>query len=185
MTSIDRDPAERAASQLSTLIAEYNIARAYSVGLTDDLNEDEITWRPHEESSAIAWHLGHQAAVNHYMLRNLTAAEPSLNARFDAVFDSATPERQRGELAPVEQILEFREAVAMSTHSVLERIAGRAVGAPAQLSIIASGLMRAVINHEYQHDTWILEVRDTIGSPLSPAQPSPRVCNVEGYWFLP
>ena len=177
-------PKERITAELDSLVAEYNTARTYSVGLIEGLTEEEVAWRPHEESSAIGWHLGHQAAVNHYMLRNLTAAEPSINVRFDSFFDSANPERQRGDLAPLEQILDFRTTVARSTHSVMERIREGAVGAPEQLSVIASGLLKAVINHEYQHDTWIAEVRETIGHPTAPTPPSERVCDIEGYWVL-
>jgi hypothetical protein len=181
---MDEHPREQLDAELDALVREYTTARTYSVGLIDGLTEEEVAWRPHEESSAIGWHLGHQAAVNHYMLRNLTAAEPSINVRFDAFFDSANPERQRGELAPLEQILDFRTSVERSTHSVMERIRAGAVGAPEQLSVIASGLLKAVINHEYQHDTWIAEVRETIGRPIAAAPPSERVCDIEGYWVL-
>ncbi len=63
--------------ELDGLLREYDRARAYTDQLWKDLTPDEVTWRPDENSSAIGWHLGHQAHVAHFMIRNLTAAEPS------------------------------------------------------------------------------------------------------------
>ena len=64
---------------LETLRVEYDLARRYTQSLYDDLSDSEIQWRPEPKSSGIGWHLGHQAAVTHLMLRNLIAGEPSLN----------------------------------------------------------------------------------------------------------
>ena len=83
---------------IEELLVEYDRALAYTDSLWHDLSEEELHWRPHEESSAIGWHLGHQAAVAHFMVRNLTAAEPSIDAELDALMDSATPEPDRGAL---------------------------------------------------------------------------------------
>ncbi|MDT0547474.1 MULTISPECIES: DinB family protein [Streptomyces] len=49
--------------ELEALLREYDRARAYTDELWKDLTPDEVTWRPHENSSAIGWHLGHQAHV--------------------------------------------------------------------------------------------------------------------------
>ena len=49
--------------QIAALLREYDRARAYTDALWHDLSPDELTWRPHENSSAIGWHLGHQAHV--------------------------------------------------------------------------------------------------------------------------
>jgi DinB superfamily len=46
---------------VEALLREYDRARAYTDELWKDLSPDEVTWRPHENSSAIGWHLGHQA----------------------------------------------------------------------------------------------------------------------------
>src|SRR6516225_9094951 len=62
--------------ELQALLYEYDRARTYTDELWKDHTPDEVTWRPHENSSAIGWHLGHQAHVAHFMIRNLTAAEP-------------------------------------------------------------------------------------------------------------
>lgn len=169
---------------LDRLLDEYRHARRHTTRLIDDLDEAAIRWRPHEDSSAIGWHLGHQAAVNHFMVRNLTAAEPSIDPKFDRLFDSATPERDRGDLPLFGETLAYREAIAASTEAIIARIAAGDVGAPRQLATIATGLLRAVVNHEYQHDTWILEVRHTIGHPLEPPAPSNGVVEIEGYWVL-
>lgn len=69
--------------ELQELLREYDRARAYTDELWKDLTPDEVTWRPHESSSAIGWHLGHQAHVAHFMIRNLTAAEPSPDPESD------------------------------------------------------------------------------------------------------
>ena len=168
---------------LRKLLAEYNLARAYSEALIAELDPDQVTWRPHENSSAIGWHLGHQAVVTHFMVRNLTAAEPSFNAAFDSVFDSATVEPDRGALPPVDGILAYRSAIASSTAAIIGRIADGDVGAPEQLTLIAQGLLRSVINHEYQHDAWVLEVRDTMLDSPAPRPGSNHLLDVEGYWM--
>lgn len=173
-----------AALGLGDLLDEYAAAQAYSLALVEGLTDDQVSWRPNDNSSAIGWHLGHQAAVNHFMVRNLTAAEVSFDKEFDALFDSATPEPGRGTLPPLAEIVAYRNQIAASTRSVIERISSGAVGAPAQLSAIADGLLRAVTNHEYQHATWVGEVRNTFIDTPIPTPASERVIDVEGYWMV-
>jgi hypothetical protein len=56
------------------------------------------------------------------------------------------------------------------------------VGAPSQLRIVARHLLVALINHEYQHDQWIGEVRSRdLGHDLPPAPDSHRLTRVDGY----
>ena len=170
---------------LTDLLAEYDRALAWTESLHADLTADEVAWRPHEESSAIGWHLGHQAAVAHFMVRNLTAAEPSPDPELDALMDSATPERQRGALPELERLLDYRSAVAERVRFRIERIDAGDVGAPAQLRVIAGTLLTAVINHEYQHSTWIGEVRrDAHGRELPDKPVSPLLTEIEGYLIL-
>ena len=144
---------------IEELLVEYDRALAYTDSLWHDLSEEELHWRPHEESSAIGWHLGHQAAVAHYMVRNLTAAEPSPDPSLDGLMDSATPERERGDLPGRDRLGAYRTAVADRVRFRTRAIARGDVGAPAQLAVIARGLLTAVVNHEYQHAQWVGEVR--------------------------
>lgn len=169
---------------LSVLLDEYDASTEYSLALVEGLDSDNLAWRPDENSSAIAWHLGHQGAVGHFMLRNLTAAEVTFNADFDAVFDSATPEPGRGALPPIDEIIGYRRSVSESIHRVINRIDSGDVGAPAQLRLIASGLMCAVVNHEYQHAKWVGEVRATMISTPAPEPDSDRLIDVDGYWMI-
>src|SRR5918996_3666427 len=97
--------------ELTILGDEYDLARRYTQSLYEDLSAAEVQWRPGPKSSGIAWHLGHQAAVNHFLLRNLLAAEPSLNPQFDALFDAANPEEKRGDLPSLAEIVAYRETV--------------------------------------------------------------------------
>lgn len=90
--------------EIDALLREYDRARAYTDQLWKDLSPQEITWRPEEDSSAIGWHLGHQAHVAHFMVRNLTAAEPSPDPELDDLLDSARPERLRGSLPAIERL---------------------------------------------------------------------------------
>ena len=166
------------------IVGEYDLARAYTRGLYADLAEDEITWRPCADSSGIGWHLGHQAAVNHFLVRNLLSAEPSLDPALDALFDAATPERDRGGLPSIAVTTRYREAVAAATHAVIERVLAGRVGAPAQLRHVLARVLTGAINHEYQHDTWICEVREVIGRPPAPPPASVNVTLLEGYWVL-
>ncbi len=68
---------------LRDLLGELDQAVAYTEDLQVGLTPEQIAWRLEPESSGIGWHLGHQGAVAHYMLRNMTAAEPSINADID------------------------------------------------------------------------------------------------------
>lgn len=172
------------APSLTRLLHLYNDARTYSLALTTDLSEEQVNWRPHTQASAIGWHLGHQAAVNHYLVRNLTAAEPSFDRHLDALFDSATPEPERGNLPSFERVVDYRNQVADSTHATVSKIISGDVGAPGQLGLIADGLLRAVINHEYQHAAWIKEVRETLVDTPSPSPSHEHLSNIEGYWMV-
>jgi hypothetical protein len=136
---------------IELLLREYDRARAYTDDLWRDLTAEEVVWRPHENFSAIGWHLGQQAHVAHFMVRNLTAAEPSSDPALDAVMDSATPEPGRGGLPDLGWMAAFRQNAARSVHRRIGDIRDGKVGAPAQLSVVAKVVMAAVINHEYQH----------------------------------
>lgn len=167
---------------LIDLLAEYERALDYTERLWADLGPDEVTWRPNAESSAIGWHLGHQAAVAHYMVRNLTAAEPPLDPALDQLMDSATPESDRGQLPGVERLRWFREEAAERLRFRIGNIVAGDVGAPDQLTRIAIGLVTAVTNHEYQHSQWISEVRSRdLGHDLPPRPSSDRLIEIDGY----
>ncbi|MFG2546472.1 DinB family protein [Streptomyces sp. NPDC048594] len=171
--------------ELQALLREYDRARSYTDELWRDLAPDEVIWRPHEDFSAIGWHLGHQAHVAHFMIRNLTAAEPSPDPALDAVMDSANPEQFRGALPTVRRLGDYRETVAERVHARIGDIAAGKVGAPTQMTIVATHLLTALINHEYQHDQWIGEVRaEHLGHAL-PADPdSDQVRRIDGYLVL-
>ena len=149
------------------------------------MSDDEIHWRPVPKSSAIGWHLGHQAAVAHFMVRNLTAAEPSPDPSLDGVMDGATEETQRGDLPPVERIVSYRDAVAERVRFWVNRIDSGEVGAPEQLRRIAENMMIAIINHEYQHSQWIGEVRNDQFRYALPDRPtSDNLVTVDGYLMV-
>ncbi|MCD9875917.1 DinB family protein [Streptomyces guryensis] len=167
---------------VDALLREYDRARAYTDDLWKDLTPDEVTWRPHENSSAIGWHLGHQAHVAHFMIRNLTAAEPSPDPELEVLMDSANPEKFRGTLPTVKRLAEFRETVAERVHARIGDIAAGRVGAPTQLTIVAAHLLTSLINHEYQHDQWISEVRaGDLGHALPCDPDSEHLRRVDGY----
>jgi hypothetical protein len=99
--------------------------------------------------------------------------------------DSATPERDRGDLPSFDRIREYRSVVAERVHYRVGQIDDGAVGAPSQLRVIASTLLIALINHEYQHSKWIGELRsDTFGLEASPLPTSPRLSTIDDYVVL-
>lgn len=170
---------------IAALLVEYDRALAYTDELWRDLKADEVAWRPVPDSSAIGWHLGHQAAVAHYMVRNLTAAEPSLDPAVDALMDSATEERQRGDVPALDQLLGFRDTIAERVRFRAGMIDRGEVGAPAQLRRIAETMMTAIVNHEYQHSTWIAEVRNRdLGHDLPALPESDLLTTLDGYVIL-
>ena len=168
--------------EIAELLAEYDRARGYTDELWRDLSAEELHWRPEEEFSPIGWHLGHQAHVAHFMVRNLTAAEPSPMPDLDGVMDSANPEKLRLPLPTPARLGEFRDTVAKRVHARLEAIGAGEVDAPAHLKIVAQTLLTAIINHEYQHDKWIGEVRaGNLGHALPDGPPSDRLRTLDGY----
>lgn len=167
---------------IAELLVEHDRAIAYTDELWADLTEDEVHWRPSRQSSAIGWHLGHQAAVSHYMVRNLTAAEPPIDDALDRLMDSATAEPDRGDLPDLARLRSYRSTAAERLHLRIGNIASGDVGAPAQLSHIAVGLLLAVTNHEYQHSQWIGEVRSRdLGHALPDRPASDLITDIDGY----
>jgi len=170
---------------IEQLLDEYERALDHTASLWHDLTADQVHWRPDKESSAIGWHLGHQAAVAHFMIRNLTAAEPSIDGELDALMDSATPEPERGMLPALDRLGSYRSAVADRVRFRIGNIASGDVGAPIQLDVIARTLLVAIVNHEYQHAQWIREVRERdLGRPLPPRPTSPLLTELDGYCVL-
>ena len=170
---------------IAQLLGEYERALDHTASLWTDLTAEEVRWRPHENSSAIGWHLGHQAAVAHFMVRNLTAAEPSPDPDLDVLMDSATAEPDRGGLPTVERLGNYRDAVADRVRFRIGNIAQGDVGAPAQLDVIARTLLVAVVNHEYQHSQWIGEVRQRdLGHAMPSLPTSDLLSRIDGYCVL-
>lgn len=170
---------------IDDLLAEYDRALAHTGSLWHDLTPEEVRWRPHADFSPIGWHLGHQAAVAHFMIRNLTAAEPSPDPDIDPVMDSAHPEARRDEIPDVDRIARYRTAVTERVHVRIGDIRDGRVGAPAQLAVVARTLVTALVNHEYQHSQWIAEVRrDHLGRTLPPPPTSPLLQTIDGYTVL-
>ncbi len=169
-------------ASIAELLVEYDRALAHTDSLWRDLTVEEVHWRAGEQASAIGWHLGHQAAVAHFLVRNLTAAEALIDPELDALMDSATPEPDRGALPDLARLAGYRQIVAERVHRRIGDIDAGRVGAPDQLRVVATTLLVAVINHEYQHSTWIGEVRsDALGRPLPPAPVSDRLTEIDGY----
>lgn len=169
---------------LNVLREEYDLARRYTQSLYDDLSAADMRWRPAPKSSAIGWHLGHQAAVTHYMLRNLLDAEASLDPQLDALFDSANPEERRGDLPSLDVLLDYRDAIARRTHAHLDTIAAGTRPATRQLRQVVVPILLTLINHEYQHDCWIREMRTALGHGKADRVLSSRVMERNGYWVL-
>lgn len=169
-------------ASLDDLLSAYDQALAYTNDLWSDLTIDEVHWRADEKSSAIGWHLGHQPAVAHFMVRNLTAAEPRLDPDLDALMDSATPPVERGTLPELDHLRWYRDSVADRVRFRVRDIRDGNVGAPEQLHVIAHTLLIAVINHEYQHSKWVGEVRQAVhGHPLPDNPTSPLLSVIDGY----
>jgi hypothetical protein len=178
----DLDATHPPRHDIGRLLEEYDRALAYTDSLWSDLTDDDLRWRPHENFSPIAWHLGHQAAVSHFMVRNLTAAEPLLDPELDRLMDSATAEADRGDMPDGERLRSYRDRAAERLRVRMNDIDAGRVGAPRQLRHIAAGLLIAVINHEYQHSTWIAEVRsDHLGRSLPDRPGSDLLIELDGY----
>ena len=169
---------------LNILRNEYDLSRRYTQSLYADLSAADIHWRPAPKSSAIGWHLGHQAAVNHYMIRNLLDAEASLDPQLDVLFDSATPEEKRGELPSLAVIVDYRDAIAQRTYAHIDAILAGQRQATPQLLQAGAPILAAIINHEYQHACWIREMRAALGHDTADSVFSTQVVQLSGYWVL-
>ena len=108
-----------------------------------------------------------------------------LDPALEALADSATPERDRGNVADIAFVRDFRRTVAAKVRTRIELIDAGDVGAPTQMRSIGSVLLTALINHEYQHDRWIGEVRhDALGHHLPELPSSPHLTNLDGYLVI-
>ncbi len=171
-----------AVPDIEVLLREYDRALGYTDQLWRDLKPEELSWRPHQNFSAIGWHLGHQAHVAHFMIRNLTAAEPSPDPELDPIMDSANPEPNRERLPDLARLAAFRANAARSVHRRIGDIRDGNVGAPKQLAMVAKVVVAAVINHEYQHSQWISEVRSRdLGHALPDRPTSDLLIELDGY----
>ncbi len=172
-------------ASIAELLAEYDRACNYTDSLWLDLSPEQVVWRESDEASAIGWHVGHQAAVAHYMVRNLTAAEPPINEDLDSLLDSATAERDRGVLPDMSTLTDYRTEVSERVRFRINNIDSGNVGAPTQLRVIAQNLMIAVVNHEYQHAKWVGEVRSDVHNVDLPPDPTSELLSVvDGYFLL-
>src|SRR6478752_10861675 len=108
--------------EIPHLLAEYDRAGAYTDELWRDLTAEELHWRPEQDFSPIGWHLGHQAHVAHFMIRNLTAAEPSPAPDLDDLMDSANFESLRLPLPDARRLADFRNTVGERVHARLTAI---------------------------------------------------------------
>ncbi|CAL9280100.1 DinB family protein [Streptomyces sp. SudanB52_2052] len=99
--------------------------------------------------------------------------------------DSARPETFRGALPTIERLTAFRDTVAARVHARMNDIAGGRVAAPGRLTVVARHLFVALINHEYQHDQWIGEVRaNDLGHALPSDPDTGRVSRLDGCLVL-
>jgi hypothetical protein len=171
---------------LETMRHEYELARQYTLSLYDGLDESTIMWRPSYQGSSIGWHLGHQAAVNHHALRNWINRDGSINPAFDRIFDAATDEIGRAFLPPLAEIVAYREIVAARTLERIDEILTGDCRAPDQMRRIAVTMLAGLVNHEYQHDCWVGEVRQALGHGEPPRALSTNPCliNCDGYWVM-
>jgi hypothetical protein len=72
--------------------------------------------------------------------------------------------------------------VADRVHARIEAVRDGRVGAPQQLTVVARTLLTVLINHEYQHDQWIGEVRsDNLGHALPGRPKSDLLTELDGY----
>jgi hypothetical protein len=171
---------------LETMRHEYELARQHTLSLYQDLDEPTVMWRPSHQSSSIGWHLGHQAAINHHTLRNWINRDGSINPDFDRIFDAATEEIGRGWLPPLADIVAYREIVAARTLERIDEILTGDCRAPDQMRRVAVTMLAGLINHEYQHDCWVGEVRQALvgGELPDPVSTNPCLLHLDGYWVM-
>lgn len=99
--------------------------------------------------------------------------------------DSASPERLRGALPTVRRLTALGETVAQRVHARIGGIEAGKASAPTQMTVVATRLLTALINHEYQHDQWIGEVRTGHLGHVLPTDPdSDQVRRIDGYLVL-
>jgi hypothetical protein len=118
------------------------------------------------------------------MIRNLLDAEASLDPQLDARFDSASPEEKRGELPSLAVILAYRDTIAQRTHARIDAILAVERPATQQLLQAVVPILVSIINHEYQHDCWIREMRTALGHDQADSVFSTQVAQLSGYWVL-
>jgi hypothetical protein len=170
---------------LLELLAEYARALAYTDSLRSDLTPDEVRWRPNELSSPIGWHLGHQATIAHFIMRNMGGVtEPSPAPDIEPMMDSTSPVLLRGQLPDLDRLIRLRTTVADRVQTRIATIAGGTGPGAAPMRSIGAALLISMINHEYHHDQWIAQVRSKgLGHEL-PDPPASEFLSAQDHFLV-
>ncbi len=99
-----------------------------------------------EVEEALEWHRGEGSAGRAWD-RGQTVIAPTDDAPLPTIDEGS-----------FDRIREYRSVVAERVHYRVGHIDDSALGVPSQLRVIASTLLIALINHEYQHSKWIGEL---------------------------
>jgi hypothetical protein len=127
---------------------------------------EEVSWRPTPDSSAIGWHLGRARRSLHAG----TSAPPTSPGPAHALMDSASL-NPAAETCQLDQLAAFRRGRSTRIHALDDcHRRSRCRRTPRSNRTVGRHLLTLLINHEYQHDRWIGEVRSDL--PRTAAGPS-------------
>jgi iron(II)-dependent oxidoreductase len=136
-------------------------ARALSLRLTEDLDDERARTQPDPAFSPIAWHLGHVAWQEEVWLHRKAWGRPPIEPEFDPLFDSfRSPKASRSaRLPPLEAIREYVARVREGSADLASRTCDS--------ELVEDGwVFRFLANHERQHTEIIGIARLLLRLPL-------------------
>ena len=154
-----------------TLTAELDAARAQTLALVADVDDEAMHRRLDPLMSPLVWDLGHIAAYEDLWAVHRLGGEPLLREDLMGVYDAfETPRavRDKVELLRLDAALEYMGAVRERTLRVLERTG-------------PSDLHELVLRHELQHTETMRQALFLGGLPGGTAGELPR-CSPEPEW---
>lgn len=122
--------------------------------------ESDLRRPPAEGFRPILWHLGHVGAFEGYWILQQVKGDPTISARYDAIFDPIkTPKEDANDLPPVAEIESYLSRVREEALSFLA-----AVPPDSNDPMLRDGyIFNLVIEHEYQHQetlAYLLQMLD-------------------------
>lgn len=143
------------------LRAALEEARAYTLSLFRDVDNDDFSRQAHPDFSPLGWHLGHIGVTESFWILQQCKQEPTLSSAYDHFFTPTdNPKPQRIHLPPRAEILSYLKTVRDLVGAFLDRVNFDA----AHPLLREGGIFHMLIQHEEQHAETIALIKQLLAA---------------------